>query len=93
MIRSLAIVVILTPSITLPALAADLPGDSQSFACLPKGAVSSLLPAQGYSDVKQLREQKGITYFDARTGDGWFRIGIDRCSAQVTSRQRETAPR
>jgi len=54
--------------------------------------VASLLPAQGYSDVKRLGERKEVTYFDARIDDGWFRIGIESCSAQITSRQRETAP-
>lgn len=54
--------------------------------------MSSLLPAQGYSDLKARGLQKGISYFDAKLGGSWFRVGIDSCTAVVVSKQREHEP-
>jgi len=76
MIRAILIVsIIAAPLLTSRALAADLPGDTTTFGCLPKGAVISLLPAQGFSDVKRLGAQKGVTYFDAKLGNVWSASG------------------
>jgi len=72
--------------------AADLPGEVGSFGCLPKPAVSSLLPVEGYSDAKRLGEQKGVTYFDAKKGGSWFRVGVNTCTAIIQTTTREKAP-
>ena len=66
MIRTVVIALITTASVAAtPSLAADLAGDATAFGCMPKGAVTSLLPALGYSDITRVGEQKGVTYFDA----------------------------
>jgi len=94
MIRPFVITLLTTTSIAAtPSFAADLPRDAAaSFGCLPRGAVTSLLPAEGYSEVKRLGEDKGVTFFDAKKGGSWFRVAVNSCTAAVEMRTRQKAP-
>ena len=90
MVRSISLLAVVIVA-TSPAFAADLPGGA-GVECLPKQAMNSLLPAAGYSQVQRLGAQGGVTYFDARKGGAWFRVGVDSCTQEIASVQHEKTP-
>ena len=81
--------------LTLGALATpSFASDRDELACPPESAVNTLLEAAGYSDVRMLGKQGGVTFFDARRGKrSWFRMGIDSCTGDIRVELREAGPR
>ena len=78
----------------MPASAADLGASSEtSISCLPEGAITSILPAMNYAEVKYLGRQNGATYFDARHDGHWYRVAVDSCNSEILNAQREAAPK